>query len=108
MFRCNHTGPTVCGSPGIHGGFVGSLELLQSGTLLEQERCGLLDMFLFFLTFSLNGAADLTQAAEGVGEVRSCQEIREGSITDWSELRGWECQCFFFFLHDAQISLCDT
>lgn len=61
----------VHSSPGIHGRFVGSLELLQSGTLLQQKLCGLLDLLLF-LTFSLTGAGDLTQATEAVGEVGSC------------------------------------
>lgn len=74
----------MCSSPGIHGGFVGSLELLHSGTLLQQKLCGLLDLLLFLLTFSLSGAGDLTQAAEGVGEVGSCQN-RKGFVTDWSE-----------------------
>lgn len=78
-------GPQVCSSPGIHGGFVGSLELLQSGTLLQQKLCSLLDLLLFFLTFSLSRAGDLTQVAEGVGEVGSCQKNRKGFMTDWSE-----------------------
>lgn len=67
----------LCSSPGIHGGFVGSLELLQTGTLLQQKLCGLLDLLLFILTSSLSGAGDLPQAAEGVGEVGSCQENRK-------------------------------
>lgn len=78
-------GPQVCSSPGIHGGFVGSLELLQSGALLQQKLCGLLHLLLFLLTFSLSGEGDLTQAAEGIGEVGSCQKNRKGFVTDWAE-----------------------
>ena len=61
----------VCSSPWIHTGFVGGLELLQGGALLQQEVGGLPDDVLFCL--ALAGTRNLTQAAEGVGEVGACR-----------------------------------
>lgn len=67
----------VCGPPRIHGGFVGGLQLLQGGALLQQELCGSLHRLPIFCTVSLSGTGNLTQAAESVGEVSTCRRGRE-------------------------------
>lgn len=61
--------------PWIHTGFVGGLELLQGGALLQQEVGGFLDDVLLRLRLrlALAGTRNLTQAAEGVGEVSACR-----------------------------------
>lgn len=66
----------MCSPPRIHGWFVGGLQLLPGGALLQQELCASLHLLFIIGTALLGGTGDLTQAAESVGKVGACSQRR--------------------------------